>query len=382
MSLSEEQRLARARERGRAAVASLAREACLTPMPLTCRPPPPVEPFAYGDLVPLGFLLRTVAADPEGISPFRQGLEALLRGRRQGLLWPYHTGTLVTCIDSALVLQGFDEPAGVEALEIFADGRGGYFPQLCSEEQERGKMVITPRNGHWCQPEYGTTCLVTALRAQNGLRRKTAVEYLERGFGNRGGLYFANPYLVDWALAWALQGTTSAAGLRGRLAKDVLASMNEDGSFGRYDVPMSTALAILALVSLSAGDEAVHRARLRLADLMMPDGRWPPGIPFYSSVTVPRERLSGGVLARLMLGRRVGQLVWLRDAVHAVSLYEDRHRVISTSLALLALTQPQPPVEGETAPSTRKLDGCHPRYRCEEHTEYVANFALPPYTVG
>ena len=273
-------------------------------MPLTCRPPPPAEPFAYGDLVPLGFLLRTVAADPEGTSPVRQGLEALLRGRRQGLLWPYHTGTLVTCIDSALVLQGFDDPAGVEALEIFADGRGGYFPQLCSEEPERGKMVITPRNGHWCQPEYGTTCLVAALRAQNGLRRKTAVEYLERGYENRGGLYFANPYLVDWALAWALQGTASAAGLRGRLATDVLASMNEDGSFGRYDVPMSTALAILALVSLSAGDEAVHRARLRLADLMMPDGRWPPGIPFYSSVTVPRERLSGGVLARLMLGRR------------------------------------------------------------------------------
>ena len=66
-------------------------------------------------------------------------------------------------------------------------------------------------------------------------------------------------------VAWALHGTASATELRGRLATDILASMNDDGSFGRYDVPMCTALAILALVSLSAGDEAVHRARLRLA---------------------------------------------------------------------------------------------------------------------
>jgi hypothetical protein len=379
---AEERRLDLARKRGREAVESLAREACLTSLPLTCRPPPPAEPFDYGDLVPLGFLLRTIAANTYGTSPVRQGLEALLRVKRQGLLWPYHTGTLVTCIDSALILQGFDDPIGVEALEIFADGRGGYLPQLCSEEPERGKMVVTPRNRHWCQPEYGTTCLVTALRAQNGLGRKTAVEYLERRFENRGGLYFANPYMVDWALAWALRGTASATGLRGRLAAEVLASMNDDGSFGRYDIPMSTALAILALVSLSAGEEAVHRARLRLADLMMADGRWPPGIPFYSSVTIPRERLPGGVLTRLILGRRDEQLVWLPDAVHAISLYEDRHRVISTSLAVLALTQPCPPVGGDAALPTGDRNGCHARYRCEEHPEYIANFALPPYTVG
>jgi hypothetical protein len=360
-------------------VASLAREAGLTSLPLTCRPPPPAEPFAYGDLVPLGFLLRAVNADAHHAPAVGRDLEDQLRSRRQGLLWPYHTGTLVTCIDSALVLQGLGDPAGVEALEIFADGRGGYFPQLCSEEQERGKMVVTPRNRHWCQPEYATTCLVAALRAHNGLRRKTAVEYLERGYENRGGLYFANPYMVDWALAWALQGTPSATGLRGRLAAEVLASMNEDGSFGRYDLPISTALAILTLVSLSAGDEAVHRARSRLADLMMEDGRWAPGIPFYSSLTVPRERISGGTLARLMLGRRDGQLVWLRDAVQAVSLYEDRHRVISTSLAVLALTKPPPPVEADTIPQTRIRDGCHPRYRCEDPKAYVANFALPPY---
>jgi len=145
-----------------------------------------VEPFAYGDLVQLGFLLRAVDVGARATSPIREGLEEVLRGKRQGLLWPYHSGTLVTCIDSALVLQGFRDPAGVEALEIFADGRGGYFPQICSEEP--GNMAITPGNRHWCQPEYGTTCLVTALRAQTGrlarqahARGKARAPSLDRG---------------------------------------------------------------------------------------------------------------------------------------------------------------------------------------------------------
>jgi hypothetical protein len=119
-----------------------------------------------------------------------------------------------------------------------------------------------------------------------------------------------------------------------------------------------------------------------LADLMMADGRWPSGTPLYSAVRIPRERLPGGVLARLMLGERRGQLVWLDGAVHAVSLYEDRHRMISTALAVLALTQPGPPVERDAAPPMQDRDGCHPRYRCEDHVEYVTDHALPPYTVG
>jgi hypothetical protein len=129
-----------------------------------------------------------------------------------------------------------------------------------------------------------------------GLDRKTSIEYLAGGYESRGGLYFANPYMMDWALAWALQGVAFATALRERLATNILASVNEDGSFGRYDIPLSTALAILALTSLGVGGEAVRRPRLRLADLMMPDGSWPSSTQFYSAVKIPRERLQGGVL--------------------------------------------------------------------------------------
>ncbi len=380
MSSSEEQRLDWARRRGGEALASLADEASRTPLPLICQPPPPAKPFPYGDLVPLGFLLRAVKAGTSPTPPVQRALEDLLRDKRQGLLWAYHSDTLVTCIDSALVLQGLLDPASIEALELFADGRGGYFPQLCSEKPERDKMTITAHNGHWCQPEYGTTCLASALRAEAGLGRKTSVQYLAERYESRSGLYFANPYMVDWALAWALHGVASATALRERLAADILASANEDGSFGRYDVPVSTALAILALSSLGVGGEVVRRARLRLAGLMMTDGTWPSSTPFYSAVKVPRERLPGGVLARLMLGERQGQLLWLGGGVYAVSLYVDGYRTISSALASLALMPPGPSAERDALPMQRR-ESCHPRYRCADHIQYIADYALPPYLV-
>jgi hypothetical protein len=188
---------------------------------------------------------------------------------------------------------------------------------------------------------------------------------------------------MDWALAWGLQGVASATALRERLATEILASMNEDDSFGRYDIPMSTALAILALVSLGTAGETVSRARLRLADLMMPDGRWAASIPFYSALTIPREHYPGGLLARVVLGERRGQLAWLEGAVRAVSLYIDEHHLISTALAVLSLTQPGPRVERDAALPMGKGDGgCHPRYRCEDHVEYIMGHALPPYIAG
>jgi len=381
LSSPEEQRLARARRLGKEALASLAGEASRTPLALICQPPPPARPFPYGDLVPLGFLLRATNADASTSTPARRGLGDLLRDKRQGLLWAYHTDTLVTCIDSALVLQGFRDPAGVEALEVFADGHGGYYPQLCSERPGRDEMIITPYNRHWCQPEYGTTCLASALRAEAGLERKTGVSYLAERYESRGGLYFANPYMADWALAWALQDAASATALRKRLATDILSSANEDGSFGLYDVPLSTALAVLALVSLGVEDEAVRPARLRLADLMLPDGTWPASVPFYSAVKLPRERLPGGLLARLMLGERQGQLLWLEGEAYAVSLYVDGYRTIGTALASLALTQPDPSAERD-APPVPHGKSCHPRYRCADHVAYIAGYALPPYLLG
>jgi hypothetical protein len=140
-------------------------------------------------------------------------------------------------------------------------------------------------------------------------------------------------------------------------------------------------LAILALTSLGVGGRAVRRARTRLADMMLPDGTWPLSVPFYSAVKFPRERLPGGVLARLMLGERQGQHLWLGGEVYAVSLYVDGYRTISSALASLSLMSPGPSAERDALP-VRRGKSCHPRYRCADHVRYVADHALPPYLVS
>ena len=47
-------------ERSFAKLLMLGQEACRRPMPMICIPPRPETPFPYGDLVPLGFLLRAL----------------------------------------------------------------------------------------------------------------------------------------------------------------------------------------------------------------------------------------------------------------------------------------------------------------------------------
>ena len=73
---------------------------------------------------------------------------------------------------------------------------------------------------------------------------------------------------------------------------------------------------------------------------------------------------------------------WVEGEVHAVSLYVDGYRMISSALAYLALTPSGPSAERK-APTlpTRRRESCHPRYRCTDHIQYIADYALPPYLV-
>lgn len=366
--------VAEAGRRVREALVAISGNASAGSLPMTCRPPAPMAPFPYGDVVPLGFLL--MALEPG--SPEHARLTTQLRDRRQGLLWAFHGGTLVTCTDSALVLQGFHDAEATQALETFAGGNGAYVPQLFADEAARGVMQVNGYNRHWCQPDYATTCLVQALRLETGLPGSDATRrYLLDHWERRSGLYFANPYLVDWLLSRALTGAADADPVRQRVAAEILSSRNDDDSFGRYDVPTSTALAVLALSALGHGSDQVRRSRHRLSTLVDADGRCPGGTPFYSTAVVPAERFPPGALARLMLGGRQDQLVWIGGEVHAVSLYDDVHQTISTALAALALSdatardaaEPAPPVEVRFVP----------RYRCADPVDYVARHALPPY---
>ncbi|WPL16502.1 hypothetical protein Thiowin_01458 [Thiorhodovibrio winogradskyi] len=345
-------------------MAKLARTETLA---MTCRPPPPEAPHPYGDLVPLGFLARALAAVPRREA--RAAAELLrrhLRGRARDGLWAFHTDLLVTATDSALVLLGLNDRAAVRALERFADGAGGYLPQLASDTQRPDHMRRSPATRHWCQAEYATTCLVRALRRAQGLEARTPLSWIATRFEQRAGLYFANPYLTDWATALALEGESGeeASRLRDRLGAEVAASMNADHSFGGYDRALSTALAILTLAATGRRGRLVRCAQVRLLELVDDSGQRPAATPFFSTLALGGEAL------------RVPGLIRAGRDWHALTLYEDSHALIGTALAALALGAPCDPRIGDMPDPDERP---HPRYRAQGVADYVARHALPPY---
>jgi hypothetical protein len=326
---------------------------------------PPAGPLASGDVVPLGFLLRVLNHHTSVDSLFRdievrKRLTSLLQSRRQGLLWPYQVGGRVSSTATALVLQGLRDPEAVEALEAFADGEGGYYPWSLTEEEpdDTAPGGVALRR----QADFATTCLIRALRNDAGLETKTSIEYLVSRFENRSGLCFANPYLVDWTFACALGNDETARELRDRLAAEILASMNDDYSFGRFDVPISSAFAILSLAALGVADRTIRMAQLRLLDFMEPDGTFPAGTPFYSAE-----------------GTGQGEM---RGRPQALDLRLHGHEAVSTAAAALALLARCSPVERDPDVLKERAGEPHPRYGSRDHTEYVQNFALPLHVGG
>jgi hypothetical protein len=368
--------------------AQLGHEACHQSMAMKCQPPLSVKSFPFGDLVPLGFILKALnAASDSSISTIRQELRSFLLNKRQDLLWSFHTDGLITSTDSVLILQGFNETESVEALEIFADDGGNYhphephayYPQLSSQDEQPRKMIVDHRNRHWCQPDYPTTCLVRALRKEAGLSTKTTNDYLAAGFESRSGLFFANPYMVDWALASALKEDESAAELKEKLIAEILASINSDYSFGLYDMAMSTAFAVLSLTALGYRNRTIRLAQLKLLDFIDSQDDLPEETPFYSTLLIDSKQISPNKLLKLSLSDRRKQIIQINNQYHGISYYDDSYKMMVTAVVALALAQKCYPNKNDTNSIRTQQKNSHPRYKCRSHSEYIAEFALPPY---
>jgi hypothetical protein len=373
-----EARVFSARAKGLEAGRELARRAATAELAMTCQPPPPRNSYAYGDLVPLGFLLAALDGNAaNGLEDAGAPLRDKLAKARQGMLWAFHTDRLVTATDSALVLQGLPDCQAIEALEQFSDGNGAYFPQLWAQNKAPGRMAIRAANAHWCQPDFATTCLIRGLRARAGLPTVTPLEYLAGRFHTRAGLFFANPYLVDWALACALSADEDASQLKDRLRGEMLAGMNADYSFGAYDVALSTSFAILALAALGCRGRLLRMAQLRLVGMMDPiAGTWPEGAPFYSTKKLPGQPRNGNP-AVADHAHTPDRVIAVNDTWHELTLYRDAHFIISTAVAVMALGQACDAMRRDI--DLRGQDVTHARYRCTSYQEYVAGHALRPY---
>lgn len=344
---------------------------------MDCVPPPPEPPQPMGDLVPLGLalgVLRKLEATPD-TAGLALAINRHLLAQRQGPLWSFQSGRLITATDSALVLQGVRDTGAVAALERFADGAGGYYPQRWAAERDHEHMAYDETVRPWCQPDYGTTCLVRGLRRRAGLPELTPLAYLEAGFERRGALYFANPYLTDWALAQAIAADPAAGALRRRLSEEILASRNADNSFGGYDLALSTALAIVTLAQLGYRGRTLRLAQLRLLDLLEADGGAPVSEPFYSVLYQPAAPRFQRELALYML-KDGGRHVFAQDGrYYAITRYRDTHRLIGTAFAAAALGV----VPTQLGEESAVAGPAHPRYRSRSLFEYVRQHALPPY---
>ncbi len=335
---------------------------------MTCVPPAPQPSYAFGDLVPLGMLGYALRRVTRRMLPSEAAAilcERYLARHRVGHLWPFHRGRLPTATDTALILLGQPNVDSIEALERFSDGAGGYVPQLSGPVGDESQMRESAAVQHWCRADFGTTCLVRVLRQTVGLEPRTPTILLEAWFERRAALFFANPYLVDWVLALAIADGPGTRHLRGPLAAEILASVNDNGSFGRFDKPLSTALAILALAALGHRGRAIRIAQLELLAALEPQGHGPITTPFYSS---QRLAAANGVTR----GRGI---IGVNGQWHALSLYEDTHRMVLGAFAMLALQAPCDAHERAAAPKGKP----HPRYLAPSAERYVEAFALPPY---
>lgn len=344
---------------------ALATRALSEPVALLSVPPLGRDAARYGDLVPLGLILLALER-AELRDDARRVREHLLARRVRGL-WPYHTGTLETSIDSALVLLGVMDRDAVEELERFNVGDGRYIPQLFTDGREPGKMTVPDSLRHWCVPDYSIACLVRALRKRAGLAERTPGALLEEGFATRAGLYLANPYLVDWFLALALDGDSP---LRDRLASEVLAGASPDGTFGRYDVLLSTALAVLTLRELGVDVAPYADALERLHE--EPHA---PATPFYSTEQTNWSQLDKWHLLAIVTGEGRDQLIRVKEREHAITWYRDDEGLVVEPLVALALLG-ESPVAGREVCDHAEL---HARYTAPTPSTYIAEHALVPY---
>jgi len=361
---------------------------CVSGVAMHTRPPPGEAACAMGDLVPLGLAVAALRTAGEGaaVQSALAAAERQLAAGCQAGLWPFQSGGLVTATDSALVLQGVDAPESLSALEWFRyTADGGYVPQLWGPTRTARRMAWAPDVALWCQPDLGTSALVSGLRLRAGLPPSLCAESLAAGWSQRGALYFANPYLLDWAIGTALAGApgATAADCRSRLAAELLASQHADHGFGRHDACLSSAFAIVTLHRLGWRGDALRLAQLNLLDrLLTPTAPAAAATPFYSALLcdLPPSRSPAQSVWRALADRHVNRAV-IGGARYDLTFYEDTAGLVETAFACLALhCDPDAPTADVLAPD--HTTAAHPRYACLSPSAYVAEHALKQYAGG
>ena len=342
-------------------LAEVAERALVEKLAMSWLPPEGNEKFPFGDIVPLGFVNRALKTTT--LVELQLRVEQRLQERKLRGLWSFENDDLETSIDSALVMQSLNDVNAAGLIEKFSDGKGGYYPQLWSLQPQPGQMQYVTEKRHWCQSDLAPTALIYALRKKAGFESVLNTEqYLFNNFNTRSGLYFANPFLVDWTFAQGLACINDSKKYKDLLVSEILGALNKNGSAGKFDTVLSSAFACLALHEAGYHGKAIDNLQTFIAlnyERSLNGG----SIPFYSSL-ITEDKDFGG--------RKVS----VNGYNLALSFHEDSYNMVYLSAVIMALNLIN--TDELNNHDFVSLD-TNARYKCETPLEYIERFALTPY---
>ncbi len=323
--------------------------------------------FQMGDVVPKGFLygaLSQCLKDDTIVNEYRKSLEGdKLRG-----LWTFEKDDLETSIDSALVIMNLYDEEATSILKKFQDEETkAYLPQTDAILPKKGDMQYVPEKDHWCQPDISISALILSLMKRHNLEvEDELVDYVNENIEKRSGLYFTNPYFVDWLYAKGLSVSDPSGKIKKQLIESILSSVNSDFSLGTFDKVFSTACGIMALKELGCESSLIYALQLYVLNNYRNPKESQP-IPFYSSL--------------IMDTNKEGRKVDVNNKELAIYLYKDVHEMVYLSVVTLSLNIP---TDNVTIDINKGLNdyvsiNSPSRYSCSTIEDYLANYSLVNY---
>lgn len=347
--------------------------------------PPDRENYNYGDLVPLSFVFRGLNMLPDKYKSVEvidhlKNFRKIFFETQQDSLWAFNTGDLITCIDSSFIICATEEFDKVVLLDRFKTEDGWFLPQLCSLQPEKNKMTIDDRILHWCQKDYNTLCLVTALRRKAGLPVQGQKELIKVHFGSRCGLFIANPYFTDWLLTGAIMGDRDHPELSLQLASQLITSLSDRSKSMQFDTFISISLCLISLYQLGYWHKMADEAVNVFLETIEQSRYGTFSLPFYSSMKIQWSGNNFWNILNIKAGDHLQQVVQAGQQYYEITYYQDTNHLIALSIALMTLTCLRSGLSHLTYLEHKIHTKPVAPYHYRSHSEYIRNFCMPNYT--
>lgn len=322
--------------------------------------------FEMGDVVPKGFMYGAISQYFQDDSISKEYRESLEMDKLRGL-WSFEKDDLETSIDSAIVIMNTYDESATSLLKKFEDQKTkAYLPQTDAILPKEGDMQYVPEKDHWCQPDISISALILNLQKSHGLNvEDKLIQFVNQNFKKRSGLYFANPYFVDWLYAKGLSVSDATGDIKTQLKEEILCSVNNDFSLGTFDRVFSTACGILALQELGCDSNLIFALQLYVLNNYANPTESNP-IPFYSSLITNTNQK--------------GRTCIVNNKKLSIYLYKDLHKMMYLPIVAMSLNIPtEVTIDIKKGLNNYVAMERSPRYACLSVEEYISEHSLTNY---